>query len=119
MAILSKEQRNQLSKVVIDARAAAEAAAIKALRSLAVDEADAPSHLSSDDRTLRRALRAQARQLGDKENSSKKGSYELHHLTEKIAYDQWHRMLFARFLAENDLLIAPQHGVPVSLQECR
>ena len=119
MANLSKEQRNQLSKVVLQARSDAEAAATKALRSLGVDEADAPSHLSTENRTLRRALRAQARQLGDKESPAKKGSYDLHHLTEKIAYDQWHRTLFARFLAENDLLIAPQHGVPVSLQECR
>jgi hypothetical protein len=28
-------------------------------------------------------------------------------------------MLFARFLAENDLLISPDHGVAVSLAECR
>src|SRR5437016_13807472 len=98
MAILTKEQRNQLSKVVLDARTAAEAAATKALRSLGVDEADAPSHLSPENRTLRRAFRAQARQLGDKEDPRKKGSYDLHHLPEKIAYDQWHRMLFARFL---------------------
>jgi hypothetical protein len=119
MASLTKEQRNQLSKVVLDARAAAEAAAQKALHSLGVDDADAPSHLSPENRTLRRALRAQARQLGDKEDLRKKGNYDLYHLTEKLAYDQWHRMLFARFLAENDLLIAPQHGVPVSLQECR
>jgi len=119
MAILSKEQRNQLSKVVLEARAVAEAAANKALRSLGVEEADAPSHLSTENRALRRALRAQARQLGDKEDPRKKGSYDLYHLTEKIAYDQWHRMLFARFLAENDLLISPDHGVAVSLAECR
>jgi hypothetical protein len=119
MAILTREQRNQLSKVVLEAREVAEAAARKALHSPGVDEADAPSHLSPENRTLRRALRAQARQLGDKEDPRKKGSYHLYHLTEKVAYDQWHRMLFARFLAENDLLIAPDHGVPVSLQECR
>ena len=28
-------------------------------------------------------------------------------LIEEIAYEQWHRMLFARFLAENDLLMHP------------
>jgi hypothetical protein len=119
MAILTKEQRNQLSKVVLEARAVAEEAASKALHSLGVDEADAPSHLSPENRALRRALRAQARQLGDKEDPRKKGSYDLYHLTEKIAYDQWHRMLFASFLAESNLLIAPEHGVPVSIQECR
>jgi N-6 DNA Methylase len=119
MAVLTKEQRNHLSKVVLEARGVAEAAAKKALHSLGVDEADATSHLSLANKTLRRALRAQARQLGDQEDPRNKGSYDLYHLTEKIAYDQWHRMLFARFLAENDLLIAPEHGVSVSLQECR
>ena len=119
MAILTKEQRNQLSKVVLAARAATEPAARKALHSLGVDEADAPSYLSAELRTLRRALRAQARQLGDTEDPRKKGSYDLYHLSEKIAYDQWHRMLFARFLAENDLLISPDHGVAVSLADCR
>jgi len=119
MAILTKEERNELSKVVIQARGVAEAAAAKALRAIGVGETDAPSHLSEEKRTLRRALRAQARQLGDKEDPRKKGTYDLYHLTEKIAYDQWHRMLFARFLAENDLLISPDHGVAVSLAECR
>ena len=38
-------------------------------------------------------------------------------LTHEVAYEHWHRMLFARFLAENDLLIHPKHGVAVSLDE--
>ena len=38
-------------------------------------------------------------------------------LVEEVAYEQWHRMLFARFLAENDLLMHPT-GVPVTLEEC-
>ena len=62
--------------------------------------------LSEPDRKLRRALRAKERQLG---------SYEA--LVSEIAYQHWHRMLFARFLAENDLLIHPEAGVAVSLQE--
>lgn len=86
MAILTRDQRSQLSRVVLEGREVAEAAAKKALHSLGVDEADAPSHLSPENRTLRRALRAQARQLGDKEDSRKKGHYDLYHLTEKIAY---------------------------------
>lgn len=40
-------------------------------------------------------------------------------LTHEIAYEHWHRMLFARFLAENGLLVDPAHEVPVSLDECR
>jgi len=69
-------------------------------------------------RTLRRQLRAQARQLGDGESLHKPGAYEIKHLAEKLAYDQWHRLLFARYLLENNLLISPEHGVAVSLDDC-
>ncbi|MBI4233820.1 MAG: SAM-dependent DNA methyltransferase, partial [Chloroflexi bacterium] len=118
MLALKKAQRNLLAKVVLQARELAEAGARKALHALGVDESDAPGHLTPDQRILRRALRAQARQLGDREDPEKKGQYLIRHLVEKIAYDQWHRLLFARFLAENDLLISPQHGVGVSLADC-
>ena len=37
----------------------------------------------------------------------------------ECAYEQWHRMLFARFLAECGLLIEPASGVPVSVDECK
>jgi hypothetical protein len=37
---------------------------------------------------------------------------------EQAAYEHWHRMLFARFLAENDLLIHPEMDVAVTLEEC-
>ena len=40
-------------------------------------------------------------------------------LAHEVAYEHWHRMLFARFLAENGLLVDPAHKVPVSLDECR
>ena len=33
-------------------------------------------------------------------------------LVEQVAYEGWHRMLFARFLAENHLLIHPEWRVP-------
>jgi hypothetical protein len=36
----------------------------------------------------------------------------------EMAYEHWHRMLFARFLAENQLLIEPSSGVSISLDEC-
>ena len=69
-------------------------------------------------RNLRRTLRAQAKQLGDRESQSKRGAYEIKHLVEKLAYDQWHRLLFARFLLENNLLISPEHGVSATLDDC-
>jgi len=117
MIALDKQLRNQLAKTILNARSSAEAAAKKALHTLGVDEADAPGHLDTAHRELRRQLRAQARQLGD--TADTKGRYQVKHLAEKIAYDQWHRMLFARFLAENDLLFSPQHDTGVSLQDCQ
>lgn len=118
MICLEKSLRNELSRTVLDARKLAEDAAHKALHGLGVDESDAPGHLDNDGRRLRIRLRAQARQLGDREDPEKRDCYEIRHLTEKIAYDHWHRLLFARFLAENDLLISPEHRVGVSLSDC-
>jgi len=34
----------------------------------------------------------------------------------ECAYEQWHRLLFARFLAENNLLIHPEFHAPVTLE---
>jgi N-6 DNA Methylase len=60
-------------------------------------------------------LRARGRQAGDVRNGDK--SQSIDHLTQELAYEYWHRMLFARFLAENHLLMHPD-GVAVSLEEC-
>lgn len=118
MIYLEKSLRNELTRTVLAARKVAEGAAGKALHALGVDESDTPGHLDNEGRRLRIRLRAQARQLGDGENSERRGCNKLRHLTEKLAYDHWHRLLFARFLAENDLLISPEHGVGVSLSDC-
>ncbi|MHC9062359.1 Eco57I restriction-modification methylase domain-containing protein [Nitrospira sp. CMX1] len=118
MKALASELRKQLGKTVLQAREVAEIGARKALEALAVHEPDPYKHLSEEQRLLRRALRAQARQLGDEESRTKKGAYEITHLKEKVAYDQWHRLLFARFLIENSLLISPEHGVAVSFHDC-
>ena len=64
-----------------------------------------------DEKALRRGLRAKRRQLGDEGES-----VEL--LLSECAYEQWHRLLFARFLAENGLLIHPEYRAPVTLAEC-
>jgi hypothetical protein len=70
-----------------------------------------------EQRNLRNKLRAHARQLGDRQDA--KGQLAIAHLAQKCAYEHWHRMLFARFLAENNLLIEPDMGVAVSLEECK
>ncbi|MEQ2010157.1 MAG: SAM-dependent DNA methyltransferase [Limisphaerales bacterium] len=118
MSSLPRELRNQLQRAVLDARSVAETGARKALEALAVHEADAYDHLSPAQRQLRRQLRAQARQLGDTEDTQRRGRYRITHLAEKVAYDHWHRLLFARFLAENHLLISPEHGVNVTFADC-
>lgn len=67
---------------------------------------------------MRRKLRAHGRQLGDPLHSDKVQALDL--LIEEVAYEHWHRMLFARFLAENNLLMYPDPDEPVSitLEEC-
>ncbi len=118
MNALASELRRQLGKAVLLARDAAETGARKALEELAVHEPEPYKHLNEEQRLLRRALRAQARQLGDEESRTRKGAYDIKHLQEKVAYDEWHRLLFARFLLENDLLLSPEHGVSVTLTDC-
>ena len=118
MSTLPTNLRRQLENAIKQARKIAEGGARKALEALAVHEPDPYRHMDEAQRDLRRKLRAQAKQLGDGESESRRGAYEIKHLVEKLAYDQWHRLLFARFLLENNLLISPEHGVSVSLDDC-
>jgi hypothetical protein len=118
MSTLATSFRRQLDGAVQQARKIAEAGARNALEALAVHEPDPYRHMDEAQRDLRRKLRAQAKQLGDGESLTQHGAFEIKHLAEKLAYDQWHRLLFARYLLENNLLISPEHGVPVSLDDC-
>jgi REP element-mobilizing transposase RayT len=115
MDSLAKPLRRALERTVIEARDVAEQAAQAALHHLGVGESEAPAHLTEDQRTLRRRLRAHGRQLGDHRRPD--GQQAIDHLVQETAYEHWHRMLFARFLAENHLLMHPD-GVPLSLAEC-
>src|SRR5712692_10573384 len=112
MAALDSGLRGLLERAVIQARDAAEAAAEKALDALAIEREPAPAALGSDERRLRNALRARARQLGDGRVDRGRPL-----LVEEIAYAQWHRMLFARVLADNGLLMHPE-GAAVTLRDC-
>ena len=118
MSTLPTNLRRQLENAITQARKIAEGGARKALEALAVHEPDPYRHMDEAQRDLRRKLRAQAKQLGDGESQTRRGAYETKHLVEKLAYDQWHRLLFARFLLENNLLISPEYGVSVSLDDC-
>ena len=117
MQSLSGELRNQLAAAVKAARRAGEAGARSALAVLAVGDARAHPSLSPDEQDLRRRLRAHGRQLGDRLDAET-GVQQVERLAHEVAYEHWHRMLFARFLAENDLLIEPDSGVAVSLTDC-
>ncbi|MCX8520904.1 MAG: SAM-dependent DNA methyltransferase [Rhodoferax sp.] len=112
---LDKPLRTQLENTAKAAREVAEKGARAALVQMAVGEAKAPDYLTDDLKTLRRRLRAHGRALGDvKAGGDKQG---VQHLVWEVAYEHWHRMLFARFLAENGLLLW-EPGAAVSLDDC-
>ena len=117
MTTLPTELRNRLEKVIVEARDFAEAGARAALESLAVHHHEPYNHMSQELKDLRNHLQARARYLGDRRDP-KEGAQEIDHLVAECAYEHWHRMLFARFLAENDLLIEPETGVAITLDEC-
>jgi hypothetical protein len=120
MPTLASDLRSKLERVVIEARDAAEAGALAALETLAIHHHDPYIHMKPAERELRNQLRARARQLGDRrlpKPSSTGQDHEIGHLVGDCAYEHWHRMLFARFLAENSLLIEPQENQAISLTE--
>jgi hypothetical protein len=119
---LDKALRGKLEKTVEKARDIVEIAVAEALTRLGIGDGSAPSYLSDEDRKLRTRLRAHGRQLGDvlhKETTEfvKKDEQETELLINEMAYEHWHRMLFARFLEQSDLLMYDQN-THVTLEEC-
>jgi hypothetical protein len=108
MRALPNDLRRQLETAVLDGRRAAETGVRAAFATLGVKDREKPAHLSEGQARLRRGLRAKQRQLG--------GEYDV--LVWDAAYEQWHRLLFACFLAENNLLRHPEFNAPVTLAEC-
>jgi hypothetical protein len=117
MATLPTELRNKLERTCIAARNLAEKAARAALEAVAVQHHEAYGHMTKPQKDLRNKLRAHARQLGDVQDA--KGQLSIDHLAQECAYEHWHRMLFARFLAENGLLIEPEMDTAISLDDCK
>jgi hypothetical protein len=116
MAQLSTPLRKTLENTVIEARDIAEIGALAALETLGVHHHEPYPQMSPEQRKLRTHLRARARQLGDEQD--KTGKIANAHLVRECAYEYWHRMLFARFLAENNLLYDPAMEAVISLEEC-
>jgi hypothetical protein len=112
MSVLSSELRRVLERGVLEGRRAGEVGVRAAFASLGVSEEKRPGHLDEVRAGLRVGLRAKCRQLGGDPGS------DVGVLVWDAAYEQWHRLLFARFLAENGLLRHPEFGVSVSLVEC-
>ena len=117
METLSTEFRRRLERIVIEAREVAETGARVALETLAVHSPEPYEHMGTNQCSQRRRLRVHARQLGDR-LGARSGAQSIDRLVHECAFEHWHGMLFARFLAENHLLIEPEMGVAVSLDEC-
>ena len=107
MPSLASNLRKDLENAVKQARRAAETGAGKALDLLAVGHHEPWGSLKPDQRRLRNRLRAHGVQLGDVRDD-KRGTQSVTRLTGEVAFEHWHRMLFSRYLAENELLIEPE-----------
>lgn len=112
---LDKNLRNALERTVVNAREVAEQAVREAITRLGVAESQAPSYLDDAEKQLRVKLRAHARQLGDMKYANDTQDVDL--LIAEAAYEHWHRMLFARFLEQNNLLMFDA-VTPLTLDEC-
>ena len=116
MAVLTPQQRNTLESAVKQARKIAEVGAFNALKAMAVNHPEPFTHMSAEQRTLRNSLRSKARLLGDELPAN--GAQRIDNLSYELAYETWHKMLFAKFLEANDLLIHTSSGVSVSMEDC-
>jgi len=115
MAVLSPQQRNTLESAVKQARKVAEIGASNALKGLAVDSSEPFAHMNAEQKKLRNSLRSKGRLLGDILNGQLQQTMK--NLTYELAYETWHKMLFAKFLEANQLLMHPD-GVAVTMQDC-
>ena len=116
MAVLTSQQRNALESAVKLARKISEIGAFNALKAMAINNPEPFSHMTVEQRSLRNKLRSKARLLGDELPSN--GAQRIDRLSYELAYETWHKMLFAKFLEANNLLIHTASGVAVSMEDC-
>jgi len=115
MVVLSPQQRNILESAVKQARKVSEIGASNALKGLAVDNPEPFAHMNAEQKKLRNSLRSKGRLLGDSLNGQLPQTMK--NLTYELAYETWHKMLFAKFLEANHLLMHPD-GVAVTMEDC-
>jgi hypothetical protein len=113
MAALKPDLRKDLERVIIKARNLVVADVTDRLKELNVHEGRRGA-LSDTQAKLRVRLRAHGKQIGDIRNSQSEAQ-QIDRLVQECAYEQWHRMIFVRFLAENEFLIDPEYGQSVSM----
>ena len=109
MAVLTPQQRNALESAVKQARKISEIGAFNALKAMAVNNPEPFTHMTAEQRSLRNNLRSKARLLGDELPAN--GAQRIDNLSNELAYETWHKMLFAKFLEANDLLIHTSSGL--------
>ncbi len=114
MPALKPELRKDLERVIIKARNLVVADVTDRLKELNVHEGKRGA-LSEAQAKLRVRLRAHGKQIGDVRNSQSEAQ-QIDRLVQECAYEQWHRMIFVRFLAENEFLIDPEYGQSVSME---
>ena len=112
---ISKKLRRALENTIVEAREVAEQAASQTLTRLSVGNSAPEDYLDESQRKLRNRLRAHGRQLGDIRREN--GEQGIKRLATEVAYEHWHRMLFARFLEQNQLLMYDAH-TNVTLADC-
>lgn len=122
MTTLPKAARKALEDATLAARHAAETAVAKRFSALDLTGSAAPAGIGDGDRAPRIALRRRAISLGQgRVEGTLRGTDAVRagapFLVEELAYESWHRMLFARFLAENGLLVHPAFGVALSVAD--
>ncbi len=114
MAALRPELRKDLERAIIKARNLVVADVTDRLKELNVHEGKRGA-LSDSQAELRVRLRAHGKQIGDVRNSQS-DAQQIERLVQECAYEQWHRMIFVRFLAENEFLIDREYGQSVSME---
>ena len=118
MATLPRELRRELERTAKDARRVGEAG--RARRSIGWGSAT-PGRLRGSHPPASRSANDSGPTAGNWATAANRSSGKqlITSLVAECAYENWHRMLFARFLAENDLLIEPELGVTISLDDCK
>lgn len=114
MTALKPALRKDLERVIIKARNLVVADVTDRLKELNVHEGKRGA-LTDAQAQLRVRLRAHGKQIGDIRNSQS-DAQQIDRLVQECAYEQWHRMIFVRFLAENEFLIDPEYGQSVSME---